>query len=86
VKEWLVRVPRFHFHFIPISSSWLNAVERFFAELTQKRLRLGVFRSFLDLIEAIDATWKSRTSNPNPLSGQKRMRKLLCPGGGLKSY
>jgi transposase len=50
VKEWLAKHPRFHFHFIPTSSSWLNAVERFFAELTEKRLRRGVFRSVLDLI------------------------------------
>jgi transposase len=49
VKEWLARHLRFHFHFIPTSSSWLNAVERFFAELTEKRLRRGVFRSVLDL-------------------------------------
>ena len=45
VKKWLAKHPRFHFHFIPTSSSWLNLVERWFRELTQKRIRRGVFRS-----------------------------------------
>jgi transposase len=66
VKEWLAKHPRFHFHFIPTSSSWLNAVERFFAELTEKRLRRGIFRSVLDLIEAIDAYLEERNQDPKP--------------------
>ena len=45
--------PRFHLHFIPTSSSWLNLVERWFAELTDKRLRRGVFRSLDELTQAI---------------------------------
>jgi len=66
VKEWLAKHPRFHFHFIPTSSSWLNAVERFFAELTEKRLRRGVFRSVLDLIQAIDAYLEEQNQDPKP--------------------
>ena len=66
VKEWLVRHPRVHFHFIPTSSSWLNAVERFFAELTQKRLRRGVFRSVSDLIEAFDGYREEQNQQPKP--------------------
>jgi transposase len=53
VKAWLVKHPRFHLHFIPTSSSWLNLVERWFRELTDKALRRGVFRSVEDLIEKI---------------------------------
>jgi transposase len=53
VKKWLAKHPRFHVHFIPTSSSWLNLVERWFAEITRKRIRRGVFRSVEQLIEAI---------------------------------
>ena len=53
VKSWLRRHPRFHLHFIPTSSSWLNLVERWFREITDKRIRRGVFRSVPELIAAI---------------------------------
>ena len=53
VKKWLAKHPRFHVHFIPTSSSWLNLVERWFAEITRKRIRRGVFRSVEQLIQAI---------------------------------
>ncbi len=66
VTEWLTKHPRFHFHFIPTSSAWLNAVERFFAELTEKRLRRGAFHSVLDLIEAIEAYREKRNQDPQP--------------------
>ena len=54
VREWLARHPRWTFHFIPTSSSWLNAIEGFFAKLTRRRLKHGVFRSVNDLKTAID--------------------------------
>jgi transposase len=54
VQRWLTRHPRFHMHFIPTSSSWLNLVERWFRDLTEKRLRRGVFRSVPDVIKAIE--------------------------------
>jgi len=54
VKAWLVKHPRFYLHFIPTSSSWLNLVERWFRELTDKALRRGVFRSVPDLIDKIE--------------------------------
>ena len=54
VQAWLERPPRWTFHFIPTSSSWLNAVEGFFAKLTRRRLKHGVFRSVGDLKGAID--------------------------------
>jgi transposase len=53
VNRWLARHPRFHMHFTPTSSPGLNLVERWFRELTQKRLRRGTFRSVRDLQAAI---------------------------------
>src|SRR3954462_6371958 len=54
VQRWLARHPRFHMHFTPTSSSWLNMVERFFRDLTDKRIRRGVFRDVEELIGAIE--------------------------------
>ena len=53
VRAWLAKHPRFHLHFTPTSASWLNLVERFFGEITQKRIRRGTFRSVAELEEAI---------------------------------
>jgi transposase len=55
VLSWLRRHPRFHIHFTPTSGSWLNMVERWFRDLTSKRLRRGVFKSVPQLIEAIES-------------------------------
>jgi len=55
VKRWLARRPRFHLHFTPTSSSWLNLVERWFGEITRQRIRRGVFSSVKRLEEAIYA-------------------------------
>src|SRR5208283_567047 len=55
VQRWLVKHRRFHLHFTPTSSSWLNLVERWFAEITRKRIRRGSFHSVAELIQAIDA-------------------------------
>ena len=54
VREWIARHPRFTFHFVPTSCSWLNAVEGFFAKLSKRRLKRGVFRSLVDLQAAIN--------------------------------
>jgi transposase len=54
VQQWLARHPRWTFHFTPTSSSWLNAVEGFFAKLTRRRLKYGVFHSVVDLQAAIN--------------------------------
>jgi transposase len=54
VQAWMSRHPRFHLHFIPTSSSWLNLVERWFREITDKRLRRGSFQNVPELIAAID--------------------------------
>lgn len=64
VKSWLQRHPRFHLHFTPTSSSWLNLVERWFREITDKRIRRGVFRSVPALIEAINDYLDHHNQNP----------------------
>ena len=66
VKEWLERHPRFHFHFTPTSASWLNAVEGFFAILTKRRLKRGVFKSIVDLQAAINRFLDEHNRNPKP--------------------
>jgi transposase len=66
VVAWLAKHPRFHFHFTPTSSSWLNLVERWFRELTQKALRRGVFRSVPDLVAAIYAYLDAHNADPKP--------------------
>jgi transposase len=66
VKEWLDKHPRFHLHFTPTSSSWLNLVERWFGKLTEKAIRRGVFHSVPDLIAAIDDYLKATNENPEP--------------------
>jgi transposase len=66
VKAWQKRNPRFHFHFTPTSASWLNMVERFFRNLTDKNLRRGVFHSVGDLIEAIEKHITVHNKDPKP--------------------
>ena len=66
VAKWLAKHPRFHLHFTPTSSSWLNLVERWFAKLTDKALRRGVFKSVPDLITAIEAYLNANNTNPTP--------------------
>lgn len=66
VKSWLTKHPRFHIHFTPTSASWLNMVERFFRDLTEKRLRRGVFKSVPDLIDAISEFIRKHNAAPKP--------------------
>ena len=70
IKAWLVRHPRFHLHFIPTSSSWLNLVERWFGKITAERIRRGVFKSVAELTPPSTTTLRTTTSIPSPLSGQ----------------
>jgi transposase len=67
VKAWLGRHPRFHLHFTPTSSSWLNLVERWFRDLSNKALRRGVFHSVPDLIEKIEEYIQVNNRDPEPL-------------------
>jgi transposase len=66
VVAWLEKHPRFHLHFIPTSSSWLNMVERWFRELTDKAIRRGVFKSVPELIAAIEAYLEANNDDPKP--------------------
>jgi transposase len=66
VKKWLAARPRYHVHFTPTSSSWLNQIERWFAEITRKRIRRGTFRSVRDLTRAIQDYIRLYNQNPQP--------------------
>jgi len=87
VQKWLARHPRFQIHFTPTSSSWLNMVERFFRDLTQNRLRRGVFRDVEELITTIGDYIDKHNDQPKPfiwtakatdiLEKVKRARKAL---------
>ena len=91
VKRWFARRPRYHVHFIPTSSSWLNQVERFFAEITEKRIRRGAFRSVQALRTAIENYLDHHNRNPRPfawtadadliLARVKKVCKRICNSG-----
>jgi transposase len=66
VKRWLARHPRFVVHFTPTSGSWLNQVERFFAAITERRIRRGVFKTVKALEQAIEAYLDEHNANPKP--------------------
>jgi transposase len=66
VTRWLERRPRFHVHFTPTSCSWLNMVERFFRDLTEKQLRRGVFRNVEELLESIGEYIDNHNRQPKP--------------------
>jgi transposase len=78
VLAWLKRHPRFHMHFTPTSSSWLNMVERWFREITDKRIRRGVFHSVPELIDAIDAYVKEHNSDPKPFVWTAKAEQILA--------
>ena len=66
VKSWFAAHPRYHAHFTPTGSSWLNQIERWFAAITAKRIRRGTFRSVKELIRAIDAYIRENNKSPKP--------------------
>lgn len=77
VKAWLQHHKRFHFHFIPTSSSWLNLVERWFGEITRKRIRRGVFHSVPELVTAIEEFIRLNNQNPKPFVWIKKVEDIL---------
>ena len=77
VQRWLQRHPRFHMHFTPTSASWLNMVERFFRDLTQNRLRRGVFRDLEELIMAIGSYIDRHNESPKPFIWTARASDIL---------
>ena len=78
VKAWLKRHRRFHVHFIPTSSSWLNLVERWFREITDKRIRRGTFRNVEQLIQAIEDYIRHNNQAPKPYVWTARADKILA--------
>jgi transposase len=77
VKAWLNKHPRFHLHFTPTSSSWVNMVEGFFSKLTNKAIRRGTFASVPDLIAAIDAYLTANSTNPTPFTWTKTADQIV---------
>ncbi len=77
VKSWLKRHKRFHLHFTPTSSSWLNLVERWFREITDKRIRRGVFRSVKELVAAIDDYVAKHNENPKSFTWTAKAEVIL---------
>ena len=77
VKSWLRRHPRFHLHFIPTSSSWLNLVERWFREITDKRIRRGSFRNVQDLVVAIKQYVENHNENPRVFVWTASVERIL---------
>jgi len=78
VQAWLKRHKRFHMHFIPTSSSWLNLVERWFREITDKRIRRGTFRNVKQLVAAIDDFIVQHNDSPNPFVWTAQADEILA--------
>ncbi len=78
VKSWFKRHPRFHLHFTPTSSSWLNMVERWFREITDKRIRRGSFGSVPELIAAITQYMENHNQNPQVFVWSAPVEKILA--------
>lgn len=77
VRAWLAKHPRFHLHFTPKGASWMNLVERFFAEITNKRIRRGVFKSVGELEDAIRDYLDRHNADPKPFQWTKTAKTIL---------
>jgi transposase len=77
VRAWLDKHKRFHLHFTPTSSSWLNLVERWFREITTKRIRRGSFASVAELVTAIDDYIAHNNENPRPFLWTKTAKQII---------
>jgi transposase len=78
VRSWLKRHRRFHVHFTPTSSSWLNLVERWFREITDSRIRRGTFRSVEQLIQAIMDYIRQHNRSPKPFVWTAKADEILA--------
>jgi len=78
VKCWMQRHPRFHLHFIPTSSSWLNLVERWFREITDKRIRRGTFHNVPALVAAIKEYLQNHNQNPRVFVWSAPVERILA--------
>jgi len=77
IQRWLLRHPRFHLHFTPKGASWINQVERFFADLTNKQIRRGAHRSTLELERAIHHYIDLKNRDPKPFVWTKTADEIL---------
>jgi transposase len=77
IKAWLAGNPRFHLHFVPTSSSWLNLVERWFGKITAERIRRGVFKSVAELTTAIDDYIAHNNAHPKPFIWTKSAHDII---------
>lgn len=78
IRKWFAKRPRFHLHFTPTYASWINLVERWFAEITNKRIRRGVFRSVKELEAAIREYIEVHNENPRPFVWTKTADQILA--------
>ena len=81
VKAWLAKHPRVHFHFVPTSASWLNLVERFFPELTQRQLKRLAVNSIWELVDTITAYNEGRDRAPTPFAWTVTVKNILAKFG-----
>ena len=78
IRRWLAKRPRYHVHFTPTSASWLNLVERWFVELTEKQIRRGVHRSTRELVTAIQGYLAVTNQTPRPFVWHKTADEILA--------
>ncbi len=78
IRAWFAKRPRWHIHLTPTSSSWLNQVERFFATITDKKIRRGVHRSVADLTADIEAFIEQHNREPRPFRWTKSADDILA--------
>ena len=78
IRKWFAKRPRFHVHFTPTYGSWINLVERWFAEITNKRIRRGVFRSVKELEAAIREYIEVHNENPKPFVWTRTADQILA--------
>lgn len=77
IRDWFAKRPRWHVHFTPTGSSWLNMVERFFAEITERQIKRGIHRSERELEKAILAYIETRNENPKPFQWVRTADEIL---------
>ena len=77
IRKWFAKRPRFHVHYTPTYGSWINLVERWFAELTNKRIRRGVFRSVKELEVAIREYIEVHNQDPKPFVWTRTADQIL---------
>ena len=77
VKNWLLAHPRFHLHFVPTYSSWLNIVERWFAEITRRMIRRGTFRTVPELERKLQSWIDQWNEDPRPFVWVKTAEEIL---------